>query len=119
MISIMSNYEKLKSALKGEWEWVGEDRWNDAYKCSKCGKLHTDDSAFCPSCGSPMTNSAVKILVTTLSPYLPSLPTHGETGQQLKCTGCFYLDEDCAPCAHCIRAADYADYYRPVQEGDE
>lgn len=39
--------------------------------------------------------------------------------KQLKCTGCFYLDEDCAPCAHCIRAAGYADYYRPAQKGDK
>lgn len=32
--------------------------------------------------------------------------------EPLKCTGCFYLDEQCAPCAHCIRATGYADYYR-------
>lgn len=38
----------------GKWEWVGEDRWNDCYRCSVCGKLAMDDSAFCPSCGAIM-----------------------------------------------------------------
>lgn len=30
----------------------------------------------------------------------------------LNCTGCRYLDEQCAPCASCVRAQKYADYYR-------
>ena len=34
------------------------------------------------------------------------------TSGPLTCTGCQYLDEQCAPCASCIRAQKYADYYR-------
>lgn len=33
---------------------------------------------------------------------------------ELRCTGCDYLDRNNAPCAHCVRAAGYADYYNPV-----
>lgn len=39
-----------------------------------------------------------------------------EKKEPLCCTECFYLEEDCAPCAHCIRAAGYADYYRRKPE---
>lgn len=35
------------------------------------------------------------------------------------CYGCYYLDEQCAPCAYCIRGAGYADYYRRPPEGEE
>ena len=37
----------------------------------------------------------------------------------LTCAGCYYLDEQCAPCAHCMRANGYADYYRRPPEGEE
>ena len=30
---------------------------------------------------------------------------------ELTCVGCCYIDEQCAPCASCIRAQKYADYY--------
>ena len=36
----------------------------------------------------------------------------------LNCAGCIYLDEECAPCADCIRSQKYADYYRQVPEND-
>lgn len=39
-----------------------------------------------------------------------------EKNEPLRCTGCFYLEENCAPCTHCIRAAGYADYYRRKPE---
>lgn len=35
------------------------------------------------------------------------------------CHGCYYLDEQCAPCAYCIRSAGYADYFRRPPEGEE
>lgn len=35
------------------------------------------------------------------------------------CTGCQYIDEQCAPCASCIRAKKYADYYRRPPERQE
>ena len=35
----------------GFWVFCGSDRWNDVYACSACGKMHTDDSNYCPNCG--------------------------------------------------------------------
>ena len=46
---------------------------------------------------------------------MPPLPPPNEP---LSCVGCDYLDEQCAPCAHCIRARRYADYYRRPPEGE-
>lgn len=40
------------------------------------------------------------------------------TKEPLTCTGCQYLDEQCAPCASCIRARRYKDYYRRQPEGE-
>ena len=34
------------------------------------------------------------------------------------CHGCYCLDEQCAPCAYCIRSAGYADYFRRPSEGE-
>lgn len=39
--------------------------------------------------------------------------------QPTGCHGCYYLDEQCAPCAYCIRGAGYADYFRRPPEGEE
>lgn len=36
----------------------------------------------------------------------------------LNCAGCIYLDEECAPCASCVRSVKYADYYRQAPEKD-
>lgn len=36
----------------------------------------------------------------------------------LNCAGCIYLDEECAPCASCVRSRKYADYYRQASEND-
>ena len=33
----------------------------------------------------------------------------------MSCAGCDFLDRDRVPCDHCIRAAGYADYYKPQQ----
>ena len=43
---------------------------------------------------------------------IEAFPTLTPQNEPLTCAGCFYLDEQCVPCAHCIRAAGYADYYR-------
>lgn len=40
-------------------------------------------------------------------------PTHIEP-DTLSCAGCDYLDQENVPCAHCIRASGYADYYKPM-----
>lgn len=47
------------------------------------------------------------------------MPTLTPQNEPLTCAGCDYLDEECSPCAHCIRAAGYADYYRRPPEGEE
>ena len=45
-------------------------------------------------------------------------PTLTPQNEPLNCTGCQYLDEQCAPCASCIRARRYKDYYRRPPEGE-
>lgn len=40
--------------VHGKWIFCGEDRWNDCYLCSKCGKINIDDSKYCPNCGAKM-----------------------------------------------------------------
>ena len=40
--------------VRGRWRWVGQDRWNDCYECSQCGKMNADNSNFCPNCGADM-----------------------------------------------------------------
>ena len=45
-------------------------------------------------------------------------PTLTSPNEPLTCAGCYYLDGQCAPCAHCRRAAGYADYYRRLPEGE-
>ena len=35
--------------------------------------------------------------------------------ESINCAGCDYLDRECVPCAQCIRAKGYADYYRPQE----
>lgn len=50
----------VRPVVRGRWRWVGQDRWNDCYECSQCGKMNTDNSNFCPNCGADMreeTNS--------------------------------------------------------------
>ena len=47
------------------------------------------------------------------------MPTLTPPNEPPSCVGCDYLDEQCAPCAHCIRARRYADYYRRPPEGEE
>ena len=44
-------------------------------------------------------------------------PTLTPPNEPLTCEGCYYIDEQCAPCAHCMRAKGYADYYRRPPEG--
>lgn len=38
--------------------------------------------------------------------------------EPLTCEGCYYIDEQCAPCAHCMRAKGYTDYYLRLPEGE-
>lgn len=47
------------------------------------------------------------------------MPTLIPPNEPLTCEGCYHIDEQCAPCAYCRRAAGYADYYRFPPEGEE
>lgn len=47
------------------------------------------------------------------------IPTLTPLNEPLTCAGCYYLDEQCAPCAYCIRFVGYADYYRHLSKGEE
>lgn len=44
----------VRPVVRGRWRWVGQDKWNDCYECSQCGKMNTDNSNFCPNCGADM-----------------------------------------------------------------
>lgn len=58
--------EQVEKVWRGEWRWVGEDRWSDTYECSKCGKLSMNDYLFCPNCNSAMNDEAVDIVMKRL-----------------------------------------------------
>lgn len=45
---------EVRPVVRGRWRWVGQDKWNDCYECSQCGKMNTDNSNFCPNCGADM-----------------------------------------------------------------
>ena len=55
--------EQVEKVWRGEWRWVGEDRWSDTYECSKCGKLSMNDYLFCPNCNSAMNDEAVEMVM--------------------------------------------------------
>ena len=50
---------------------------------------------------------------------IANAPTLTPPNEPLSCVGCDYLDEQCAPCAHCVRARGYEDYYRRPPERRE
>lgn len=58
------------------------------------------------------------IIASTFKRYVNQQPTLTPPNEPLTCAGCYYLDGQCAPCAHCRRAAGYADYYRRLPEGE-
>ena len=58
--------EPVEKVWRGEWRWVGEDRWSDTYECSKCGKLSMNDYPFCPNCNSAMNDEAVEMVMERL-----------------------------------------------------
>ena len=59
--------EQVENVWRGEWRWVGEDRWSDTYECSKCGKLSMNDYLFCPNCNSAMTDEAVDMVMERIN----------------------------------------------------
>lgn len=45
------------------WNFVGTANDNDIYRCSNCGNISEDCTRFCPSCGAPMTDEAVDMVM--------------------------------------------------------
>lgn len=45
---------EAKPVRHGRWRFCGEDRWNDAFECSECGKIAMENSDYCPHCGEKM-----------------------------------------------------------------
>lgn len=58
------------------------------------------------------------IMQTCLEAVKVYQPVHIDR-ETLSCAGCDYLDRDNAPCAHCVRASGYADYYNPMSEQEK
>lgn len=50
---------------------------------------------------------------------IANAPTLTPQNELLTCAGCDYLDKECAPCAYCLRANGYPDYYRCPLERQE
>ena len=78
--------------------------------------IHHDGWGDCPLCTDGAYSTMGGMLFDTAEDAIPTLTPPNEP---LRCTGCYYLDEQCAPCDHCIRAAGYADYYRRPPEGED
>lgn len=66
--------EQVEKVWRGEWNYSHTteiDRFA-VVKCSKCGHkafamaLYVKDGNFCPSCGSPMTDDAVQMVMERL-----------------------------------------------------
>lgn len=70
--------------------------------------FHVKELEYAPEWDGHTPDEAIRRIGTLTPPNEP-----------LTCAGCYYLDGQCAPCAHCRRAAGYADYYRRPPEGEE
>ena len=53
--------EQVEKVWKGEWVPVGDSTFYN--KCSKCGKITVGKRSFCNSCGAPMTDEAVEMVM--------------------------------------------------------
>ena len=64
--------EKMEKVWRGEWMFpifVGQTDANDPRcQCSECGSIETPlaKHRFCPSCGAPMTDEAVDMVMERL-----------------------------------------------------
>lgn len=66
--------EQMEKMWRGEWQYHPEDYDELTWTCSKCGEVWTlidgtpDDNNmdFCPSCGAPMTDNAVEMMMKRL-----------------------------------------------------
>ena len=78
--------------------------------------LYHDGWGDCPLCTDGAYTTMGGILFDTAENAISALSPQNEL---LTCAGCYYLDEQCAPCAYCIRSAGYADYYCRQPEGEK
>ena len=53
--------EQVEKVWRGEWVPVGDSTFYN--KCSKCGKITVGKRLFCSSCGAPMTDEAVEMVM--------------------------------------------------------
>ena len=56
--------EQVEKVWRGEWVPVGDSTFYN--KCSKCGKITVGKRLFCSSCGAPMTDEAVEMVMERL-----------------------------------------------------
>lgn len=56
--------EQVEKVWRGKWVPVGDSTFYN--KCSKCGKITVGKRLFCSSCGAPMTDKAVEMVMERL-----------------------------------------------------
>ena len=62
--------EQVEKVWRGEWKHThsSDNFWTEVWVCSRCG-LEDDNGDcfdFCPSCGAPMTDEAVQMVMERL-----------------------------------------------------
>ena len=62
--------EQVEKVWRGEWKHThsSDNFWTEVWVCSRCG-LEDDNGDcfdFCPSCGAPMTDEAVEMVMERL-----------------------------------------------------
>lgn len=62
--------EQIEKVWRGEWKHThsSDSLWTEVWVCSRCG-LEDDNGDcfdFCPSCGAPMTDEAVEMVMERL-----------------------------------------------------
>ena len=102
--------------IRGEWMFPifgdQQDANDPRCQCSKCGSIETPLARhrFCPSCGAPMTDEAVEMVMDQ--------PTLTPPNEALICDGCLWAEMGALEkCSSCMR--DKKDnYYRRPPEGE-
>ena len=56
--------EQVEKVWRGEW--IDTNHRTSSCKCTKCGAVHEYETPFCPSCGAPMTDEAVQMVMERL-----------------------------------------------------
>ena len=53
--------EQVEKVWRGEW--IDTNHRTSSCKCTKCGAVQEYETPFCPSCGAPMTDEAVDMML--------------------------------------------------------